>query len=77
MFQGQRQLDLVFLEGKKGVAVATGNNASWLCPCGYELPLIGRSGVTRVACPDCNRKYLVISEDNIPLKRVLHVIEIK
>jgi hypothetical protein len=77
MVQEQRQLDLVFLDGKKGVAVATGNNASWLCPCGYEFPLIGRSGVTRVACPDCDRKYLVIPEDNIPLKRVLRVKEIK
>lgn len=31
-----------FLDGTKSEARAEGNNAAWMCPCGDELPLIGR-----------------------------------
>jgi hypothetical protein len=50
-------------------AVATGNNAAWLCICGRALPLLGHSGSikgvsegTRIDCPDCHRGYFVVPE---------------
>jgi hypothetical protein len=38
---------------------AEGNNASWLCACGYKSPLIGttRSGAGDTRCPNCGRMY--------------------
>jgi hypothetical protein len=77
MTQEQRQVKIFFLVDGQELASATGNNASWLCPCGYKMPLIGRSGNTLVKCPDCSRKYLVVPEDNIPLQRVLCVKEMQ
>jgi hypothetical protein len=76
MPQEQRKIKLIFIDGNQGIAIATGNNASWICQCGYKMPLIGRSGNTKVECPECNRNYKVIPEDNVPLKRVLCVKEI-
>ena len=78
MAQKQRVVSVVILGEKEGKATATGNNASWNCPCGYELPLLGRSGVTegeQVHCPACNRCYKVIP-DGKPFSRVLRVDEI-
>jgi hypothetical protein len=40
---------------------AEGNNASWLCACGYRTPLLGttRSGAGDTRCPNCGRLYRV------------------
>lgn len=40
---------------------AEGNNASWLCACGYRTPLLGttRSGAADTRCPNCGRLYRV------------------
>jgi len=40
---------------------AEGNNASWLCACGYRTPLLGttRSGAGDTRCPNCGRVYRV------------------
>jgi hypothetical protein len=76
MSQEQRQIELFIIGEDTRFASATGNNASWICQCGYKLPLIGRSGNTLVKCPVCRRNYQVIPEDNISLERVLCVREI-
>jgi hypothetical protein len=40
---------------------AEGNNASWLCVCGYRAPLLGttRTGAGDTRCPNCGRVYRV------------------
>jgi hypothetical protein len=63
-------------------AVATGNNAAWLCPCGYPRPLIGRTGLvsgptpaTEVQCDACRRRYYVLP-DGYDQARVLRVEQV-
>jgi len=71
MAQDQRPVDINFLDGSTGAAVATGNNASWTCLCTRSIPLLGRSGRVdqqvveqyRIDCPDCTRSYIVNPED--------------
>lgn len=65
-----------------GLAIATGNNAAWLCVCEYEFPLIGRTGSiegptegTSVKCDECGRRYYVVPEDKSQ-GRVKEVIQI-
>jgi hypothetical protein len=85
MAQQQIQVDVVFLNGQNGVAVATGNNASWrCCCCAREAWLIGRSGApsgvtngTRVECPTCERNYFVVPKGPAAQTRVVRVEEIK
>jgi hypothetical protein len=77
MPQKQRPVELLFSDNRQGVAIATGNNACWLCPCGYKDPLIGRSGNTPVECPACRRNYLIVPENNKAFGRVLSVKEIQ
>ena len=63
MPQAQEPIPLLFEDGTEGRAVATGNNAAWMCRCGRKLPLLGRSGTSegvRVDCPDCPRSYFVV-----------------
>jgi hypothetical protein len=60
-------IPVLFLDGSKGTARAEGNNASWFCPCGTELPLIGRCYFQfghdcHTICPDCGRKYRVLPD---------------
>ena len=43
MPQEQKLVPLRLASGEEAEAVATGNNAAWLCPCGYRLPLLGYS----------------------------------
>jgi hypothetical protein len=85
MPQDKKVVPIVFLDGTTGEAVAYGNNAAWLCRCGRELPLIGRSGrvhgVTdgrRVDCPapGCGRRYFVVPEDG-DFKKVVKVEEVR
>jgi len=70
MGQEQRQIPCRFIGEDNGIAIATGNNAAWLCSCGYSLPLVGRTGYVEkhaeafsVICPDCQRKFFVLPED--------------
>lgn len=67
MSQEQRQIVLILASGEQKHAIATGNNAAWICVCGRVLPLLGCTGAvkgatdnTRVECPDCHRKYFVV-----------------
>jgi hypothetical protein len=41
---------------------AEGDNVSWMCVCGYKLPLLGttRAGAPDTRCPNCTRLYRVL-----------------
>lgn len=43
MPQTLRNIPLQLKDGAAREAVAVGNNAAWLCPCGQPLPLLGRT----------------------------------
>ena len=67
MPQPYATVPLVLANALQLLAFATGNNAAWHCPCGYQNPLIGRSGgmggptpATEVHCPFCQRRYFVV-----------------
>ena len=67
MPQKQHVIPLVPFKREPGQAIATGNNAAWICICRRALPLLGCSGdpkgpteKTRVDCPDCGRAYFVV-----------------
>lgn len=83
MSQKQEIVNLIVRDGSRRQAVATGNNAAWLCACGRLLPLLGRTGLlkgpsaaTEIRCPDCDRRYFVRpkNKDQGP---VLEVIELQ
>lgn len=83
MSQKQHTVRLLLLSGQHREAVATGNNAAWVCECKRSLPLIGCSGNqaghsegSTVECPDCRRMYFVVPEDK-DRGRVFEVREIK
>jgi hypothetical protein len=84
MTQKQEIVPLYFLDGTKGEAISTGNNAAWHCKCERTLPLLGRSGKIsgptdgyKVECPypGCRRGYFVEPGDTDQGK-VLQVKEI-
>ena len=82
MSQEQKLVSLLLKSGKAAQAIATGNNAAWLCPCGRALPLVGRSGAvkgvsenTKVKCPTCERSYFVVP-DGYDQAAVLEVREV-
>lgn len=82
MPQDQHLVPLVFRNGVQLLAVATGNNAAWICPCGYQEPLVGRSGAkngptqnTEVQCPFCSRRYFVLP-NGYDMAAVLRVEEL-
>jgi len=82
MSQEQKLVPLTLKTVATNQAVATGNNAAWICPCGRALPLIGRSGFvkgasenTSVECPSCERRYFVVP-DGYNQTAVLEVREI-
>jgi hypothetical protein len=55
-----RVIDLRLSDSSVGKATALGNNAAWLCPCGYTLPLIASLTIAKqVSCPNpkCGRRY--------------------
>lgn len=69
MPQNQKSISLALNGGKSGTAVATGNNAAWICSCGRAEPLLGRSGLHRgptpnliVECPSCSAEYFVVPD---------------
>ena len=82
MPQEQRLVPLILFKREPGQAIATGNNAAWICACRRVLPLLGCSGAvkgaalnTRVDCPDCGRHYFVMPEgkDRGPVLEVREV----
>ncbi|CAM4419130.1 hypothetical protein [Pseudoalteromonas maricaloris] len=82
MSQQQRQVPLVFQDLPEGLAIATGNNAAWLCHCSRTLPLLGKAGQikgasdnTKVTCEECNASYFVVP-DGGDYKRAVAVKEI-
>jgi hypothetical protein len=82
MPQEQRQIALMLTNGEKKTAIATGNNAAWICICGGELPLIGRTYSVKdppeneqVHCPSCHQKYYVVPEGSSQ-KRAIEVRQI-
>jgi hypothetical protein len=67
--QQQHLIPLHFLDGTSGRAVRTGNNAAWMCGCGYELPLVGYSdqvdalgSASLVHCAGCGSQYRVVAD---------------
>lgn len=83
MPQEQRYIKLIFQDNSQSQAIASGNNASWNCICGYENPLIGRTGKlegpsekTVVVCPKCKRIFYVYPESK-DLGRAVKVMEEK
>lgn len=82
MPQEQRHIPCEFVGREPGVAIATGNNAAWLCRCGYAHPLVGRTGHQdrhpdsfSIVCPQCDRAYFVFPEDK-DLGRAKQVVEV-
>lgn len=81
MPQEQKIVEVRMLDGRKWVGIATGNNAAWLCICGYQFPLLGRTGkdtptiANVVNCPECNRFYHPYPENGTKHDRVEYVQE--
>ncbi len=82
MPQKQKIVEIELKTGKISKAIATGNNAAWMCVCGRKTPLLGRSGlVGRLAegfcvdCPNCGRSYYVIP-DGKDQGAVLKIVEV-
>ena len=53
-----------FQNGSRSTARAEGIIAAWQCPCGEELPLVGRAYFQfghdcHTVCPNCDRTYRV------------------
>ena len=53
-----------FQDGSTSTARAKGIVAAWHCPCGEELPLVGRAYFQfghdcHIVCPACGRAYRV------------------
>ena len=84
MPQTLRNIPLQLKDGAAREAVAVGNNAAWLCPCGRPLPLLGRThdrpgeapANYRVVCPSCNRQYIIDPADESPQGRAVQVREL-
>lgn len=63
--QKQRAVEVRMLNDLIGEGVATGNNAAWLCGCGYGLPLVGTTlHATPVVCKECGTKYYLRPQGN-------------
>ena len=80
MPQKLETVELQFKNGSKSRAIATGNNAAWIC-CRAD-PLLGRSGAIdgvtdgfRIDCPYCGRKYFVepIGKSQGAVRKVIEV----
>jgi len=80
--QMQKTVLVQLLDGSQKDATATGNNAAWLCRCGWHRPLLGRTGKMKISkgyiveCPCCERAYFVVP-DGRDCGRVLKVEEIR
>ncbi|GAA6186433.1 hypothetical protein [Aliiglaciecola sp. NS0011-25] len=65
MPQNQNEMPLE-LNNETRIAIATGNNASWLCSCIRNHPLLGKSGQVKgssenkkIVCPNCTQNILL------------------
>ena len=58
--QKQETIPLELKDGKQYVAVRYGNNAAWMCVCGYRLPLIWSALHKNMptVCDGCGRSFL-------------------
>lgn len=56
------QVAVTLRNGQTTSATTEGNNASWMCVCGYKLPLLGttRPSAADTRCPNCGRIYRVL-----------------
>lgn len=66
---------VLFLDGTQGQARAEGNNASWMCPCGDPLPIMGRCYYAYGHTPhtihaSCGRRYRVFPNADKQTDRV-------
>ena len=81
--QEQRTVQLKMRDNSIRSAIATGNNAAWLCVCGYEKPLIGRTFQAKpkitqfVECENCHKRYHLYPENGESQKKVEFVREVK
>lgn len=82
MPQEQRPIPLRLASGEQKTAIATGNNAAWLCVCDSPLPLLGRTGAvkgvaenTQIDCPACGRHYFVVPDgyDQAAAREVIEI----
>lgn len=76
MPQPQKIVEVELKGGKRSKAITTGHNAAWICCCGRPEPLLGRPGVSTIACPQCHRKYCVLPQRTNP-GAVSKVVEIE
>ena len=69
--QDQTPIPLEDKEGNiVGVAVKTGNNAAWMCICGYRLPLIWSAfyNPKPTVCRECGRVFIGDNDKKSPDK---------
>lgn len=57
--QSLETIPLELKNGKTYTAARNGNNAAWLCVCGYRLPLLwgGNQPKAPTGCPQCGKVY--------------------
>jgi len=72
-----------FLDRTIAEARAEGNNASWLCKCGDQIPLLGRcyyqfNDTCYTVCPRCDSRYRVVGAPTSPTggRQTTHVEQI-
>ena len=80
-YQPQKTIPLKFKDGTcGGVAIRNGNNAAWMCVCGYHLPLIWSGHIAYdskkdkkpfTVCGKCGKKFQ--GDKTIPTK----IMEVK
>ncbi|WOV91927.1 MAG: hypothetical protein R1F54_04685 [Candidatus Zeuxoniibacter abyssi] len=63
--QPQETIPLQLKSGKESAATLNGNNAAWLCVCGYRLPLIWSSINSKIPtiCDECGKEYIGLGEN--------------
>ena len=77
MEEGQKHETIPVVLSERGehkeswVASCNGNNAAWLCVCGYRLPLIWNGGGLKhkkryTICPECKKHYEGLPYKGIP-----------
>ena len=66
--QSQESIPLEYDSGEKHCAVRNGNNAAWMCICGYRLPLIWSSFQSEMptVCGGCGKKFTGKGQGNKP-----------
>ncbi len=78
MSQIQHEIPINFIDGEKGLAIRTGNNAAWICVCNRREPLLGFSDVlngpesSKIICPNCGRTFRVVAESKRKVPNFVH-----